>query len=170
MEEKTYDGNVFHLYPKRQYPLFERGEGVYLYDDKGKRYIDGVGGAAVVNIGHGVQEILDAMALQANQFCYEFPFLYTSHPQEELAKRVAAFSPDGLTYTFFVSGGSEANETAIKLARQYQVEKGHAGRYKVISRWMSYHGASLGALSVTGRYSFRNIFGPLLLDFPKIPI
>lgn len=169
MEEKVYDGNVFHLYPKRQYPVFERGEGIYLYDEDGKRYIDGVGGAAVVNIGHGVREVLEAMTRQASQFCYEFPFLYTSRTQEELARRLAAFSPAGLSYAFFVSGGSEANETAIKLARQYQVEKGRPGRYKVISRWMSYHGASLGALSVTGRYSFRNIFGPLLLDFPKIP-
>lgn len=168
MEEKGYNGNVFHLYPKRRYPVFERGEGIYLYDEDGKRYIDGVGGAAVVNIGHGVQEVLEAMARQARQFCYEFPFLYTSRSQEELARKVAELSPEGLSYAFFVSGGSEANETAIKLARQYQVETGHAGRYKVVSRWMSYHGASLGALSVTGRYSFRNIFGPLLLDFPKI--
>ena len=135
---------------KRIYPVMERGEGVYLYDAEGKKYLDAMSGIAVVNLGYGVQEIVDAIAEQARQLPFCFTIRFTSEPQEELAKKIANISPPGLNRVWFSLSGAEANECAIKVARQFHVETGNPSKFKVISRWQSYHGSSLALLSLSG--------------------
>jgi adenosylmethionine-8-amino-7-oxononanoate aminotransferase len=149
--------------------MVERGEGVYLYDTDGRRYLDGSGGAIVVNVGHGVREVVDAMAEQATQAAYAHPTMFTSRPAELYAEALADVVPLPDARFFFLSSGSEAVETAIKLARQVHVERGEAGRYLIISRWQSYHGTTLGALSLTGEPRMRRPFRPMLPEVPHIP-
>jgi adenosylmethionine-8-amino-7-oxononanoate aminotransferase len=151
------------------YPEIVRGEGVYLWDREGRRYLDGSSGAIVVTVGHGVPEIAEAIREQAARLAYIHGTEFTSTPMEELAALLAPRAPVDDARLFLVSGGSEATETAIKLARQYQVAKGRSGRYKVIFRWPSYHGSTLGALSISGRPTLRETFTPLLSEMPHIP-
>ncbi len=151
------------------YPEIVRGEGVYLWDREGRRYLDGSGGAIVVTVGHGVPEIADAIRQQAVRAPYVHGTQFTSTPMEELATLLAQRAPLDDARLFLVSGGSEATETAIKLARQYQVARGKPGRYKVVFRWPSYHGSTLGALSISGRPTLRATFAPLLQKMPHIP-
>jgi adenosylmethionine-8-amino-7-oxononanoate aminotransferase len=153
----------------RHYPKIVRGEGVNVYDDTGKRYLDAIAGIAVVNVGHGRAQVAEALAAQAQTLSYVQSSIFDNAPANELAERVGRFTPPGLSHVFFVSGGSEATETAIKLARQYHVERGDPARYLVISRWQSYHGGTLGALSLSGITIRREKYAPLLLDFPHIP-
>lgn len=159
------------LYRRATYPrpLVERGEGVYLYDAEGRRYLDGSGGAIVVNIGHGVREVAAAMAKQATQMAYAHPTMFTSRPVEDYADALAGVVPIPDARFFFLSSGSEAVETALKLARQVHVEHGQPGRYLTISRWGSYHGTTLGALAVAGKPKMRRPFQPLLPHMPHIP-
>jgi adenosylmethionine-8-amino-7-oxononanoate aminotransferase len=152
----------------RHYPRVVRGEGVNVYDDTGKRYLDAIAGIAVVNIGHGRAQVAEAIAAQAQTLSYVQSSIFDNAPANELAERVGRLTPPGLNHSFFVSGGSEATETAIKLARQYHVERGESSRYLVISRWQSYHGGTLGALSASGITVRREKYAPLLLDFPHI--
>jgi adenosylmethionine-8-amino-7-oxononanoate aminotransferase len=162
-------GHVFYRRANHPHPMVERGEGVYLYDTEGRRYLDGSGGAIVVNVGHGVREIADAMARQAAQAAYAHPTVFTSRPAEAYAAALAEVVPLPDARFFFLSSGSEAVETAIKLARQVQVERGRSGRYLVISRWQSYHGTTLGALAVAGKPKMRRPFLPMLPEVPHIP-
>jgi len=162
------DEYIFHRNMRRSYPLMKRAEGVYIFDSKGKRYIDGVGGIAVVNIGHGVKEILEAMTKQAKKVCFIYNGQFINEPAINLAKKIVGLTPPGLSKVFFVSGGSEATETALKMARQYHVETGHPSKYRVVSRWTGYHGNTIAALSMSGRPSWRKNFIPLLLNFPHI--
>ncbi len=159
---------IFHRNMKKSYPLMEKGEGVYIFDANGKKYIDGVGGIAVVNIGHGVEEIREAMIKQAKKVSFIYNGQFVTEPALNLAKKIADLAPDGLNKVFLTSGGSEAVETAIKMARQYHVERGNPSKYRVIARWTSYHGNTIGALSLSGRPSWREKFTPLLLNFPHI--
>jgi adenosylmethionine-8-amino-7-oxononanoate aminotransferase len=152
----------------RNYPRIVRGEGANIYDDTGKRYLDAIAGIAVVNIGHGRAQVAEVLAAQAQTISYVQSGIFDNEPVNELAERVGRFTPAGLNNAYFVSGGSEANETAIKLARQYHVERGEGERYLVISRWQSYHGGTLGALSLSGITARREKYAPLLLDFPHI--
>jgi adenosylmethionine-8-amino-7-oxononanoate aminotransferase len=152
----------------RHYPKIVRGEGVNVYDDSGKRYLDAIAGIAVVNVGHGRAQVAEALAAQAQTISYVQSSIFDNQPANDLAERVGRFTPPGLNNAFFVSGGSEATETAIKLARQYHVECGAPARYLVISRWQSYHGGTLGALSLSGITLRREKYAPLLLDFPHI--
>jgi adenosylmethionine-8-amino-7-oxononanoate aminotransferase len=142
---------------------------VYLYDTTGRRYIDAAGGALVVNIGHGVSDIAETMASQAKRVAFAHATQFTSEPLETYTSALSDVVqlPDPKVY--LVSGGSEAVETALKLARQICVARGDAGRYKIVSRWGSYHGATLGALSASGRPPLRLPYAPLLIDFPHIP-
>lgn len=151
------------------YPEIVRGEGVYLWDREGRRYLDGSSGAIVVTVGHGVPEIAEAIREQAARLAYVHGTEFTSTPMEELAALLAPRAPVDDARLYLVSGGSEATETAIKLARQYQVAKGQSGRYKVVFRWPSYHGSTLGALAVSGRPTLRTTFAPLLREMPRIP-
>ena len=163
------EDHVFYRRLGHTYPTAERGEGIYLYDTDGKRYLDASGGSVVVNIGHGVAEVVQAMAEQAGQVAYVHGTMFTTQALKEYASALAEIVPVPHPRFFFLSSGSEAVETAIKLARQVQVDRGEAGRYVIISRWRSYHGTTLGALAVSGRARFRQPFLPLLRDFPHIP-
>jgi len=160
--------SIFYRNLKRTYPIIEKGEGICLYDTEGNEYLDFGSGIAVVNIGYNVPEVIEAMAEQAKRasFIYSAPF--TNEPQIRLSKKIIDFAPEGMAKVIFVSGGSEAVETAIKLARQYHLEKGNESKYRVISRWTGYHGNTFGALSASGRPSWRDYYMPYLQNFPHI--
>lgn len=153
---------------KKDYPLIVKGNGVYIYDDRGKEYIDIACGAGVANIGYGNEEVAEAMYKQASTHNFAETVTFTSEVQENLAKKIIDLSPSEMGKVWFCSGGAEANETALKMARQYHLEKGNPLKYKVISRWQSYHGNTLGALSMSGRTPWRKAYTPYLLDFPHI--
>jgi adenosylmethionine-8-amino-7-oxononanoate aminotransferase len=161
--------SVFYRKHKFARPVISHGEGIYLWDTDGKRYIDASGGAVVVNVGHGIAEIAQAMADQAAQVAYAHATMFTSAPVEALASRLAARLPLPDARLFFTSSGSEAVETAVKLARQIQAARGEGSRYKVIGRWGSYHGSTLGAMAVMGKSSMREPYAPQFLDMPHIP-
>ena len=145
------------------------GEGVYLYDETGKRYIDAVGGVGVVSIGHGVKEIYDAVARHAGDITYAFGGANMTTPwQEELAQVIVSLAPKNVRRVYFVSGGSEANETAVKMARQYHMHRGNVSKHKVIARWQSFHGVTLATLSLSGRPSWREPYDPYLMHVPHI--
>lgn len=148
-----------------------RGEGVYIFDDEGNRYLDAIGGVGVVNIGHGVQEIVDAIAKQARKLAFCYSGSAENEPRLELAEMLNSWAPIGMreTRTLFCSGGAEANEAALKLAYQYHWERGNKSKRKIIGRWQSYHGNTLGALSMSGRTSWRRMYDPYLINFPHIP-
>ncbi|OCT13490.1 hypothetical protein A8709_17980 [Paenibacillus pectinilyticus] len=150
------------------YPTIQYGKGVYLYDDQGKAYIDGCSGAVTAGIGHGVQEIVDAMMEQASKVSFVYRSQFTSEPAEQLAKKLSDLAPGNDYWTFFVNSGSEATETAMKMAIQYWQERGRPGKNKVISRRMSYHGITMGALSMSGHVLRRRRFIPLLADLPVV--
>lgn len=160
--------NVFYRSLNKEYLEVERGEGIYLYDTSGKRYIDACAGAAVANLGHAHPRILAAMRMQAEKVAFSHLSRWTSAPLRELADRIAALTPGTLNKLYLVSGGSEATETALKMARQYYLERdGRSSKYRVISRWKSFHGNTIGSLSMTGDKR-RGKYTPLLLNFPHI--
>jgi hypothetical protein len=161
--------HVFYRRLGRAYSVAARGEGVYLYDTDGKRYLDASGGPVVVNIGHSVTEVVQAIAEQAGRVAYVHGTMFTTQALEEYARALAEIVPLPRPRFFFLSSGSEAVETAIKFTRQVQMDRGESGRYIVISRWRSYHGTTLGALAVSGRAYFRQPYLPLLRDVPHIP-
>jgi len=160
--------NVFYRNSRKSYPTAVRGQGIYIYDSTGKRYIDGSAGAAVVGIGHGVKEITEAMVRQAEKISFAHGSQFTTEASIELASKLIRLAPEGMTRVYFLSGGSEAIETAVKLARQYQVERGKPEKFKVISRWTSYHGNTLGALALSGHSGRRRLYLPLMLHTPHI--
>jgi adenosylmethionine-8-amino-7-oxononanoate aminotransferase len=168
MKKEPTPDRVFYRNLRKFYPTVDRGEGVYIYDTEGKQYIDGSGGAAVVGIGHVVKEITEAMVHQANRISFSHGSHFTSQSAIDLASKLVELSPKGLARVYFLSGGSEAVETAVKLARQYQVERGKPGKYKVISRWTSYHGNTLGALALSGHTGRRRHYLPLIQHTPHI--
>jgi adenosylmethionine-8-amino-7-oxononanoate aminotransferase len=164
------ESSVFYR-SRKPYPTAVRGEGVYLYDAAGKRYLDGSSGALVANIGHGRAEVGEAMARQARELAFVHGSQFTSPVLEAYAARLLGFlNLPGFRF-WAVSGGSEATESAIKLARQYHVERGESGRYKVVTRVPSYHGASLGALAASGMGARRELYLPLMngAAWPKMP-
>jgi adenosylmethionine-8-amino-7-oxononanoate aminotransferase len=165
LEENNY---VFDRAPAGGLPLIERGEGIYLFDSFGKRYIDGSSGALISNIGHAIQVVTEALIEQMRKVEFVHGTQFTSESIKGLAKKIARMAPGKLNKVYFVSGGSEAIETAIKMARGYHVIRGNVQKYKIISRWHSYHGATLGALSLSGRPALRKLYAPMLLDFPHI--
>lgn len=140
-----------------------------MWDMDGKRYIDGSAGPVCIGIGHGVKEIADAVARQMEKISFAHSFHFTTESVLECADKVAGFAPHGLKHVFFTSGGSEATEAAAKMARQYFHEKGEPSRWKVVARWQSYHGNTLGALSMSGHIGRRRRYVPMLIDFPHIP-
>jgi adenosylmethionine-8-amino-7-oxononanoate aminotransferase len=150
------------------YPVIDYGKGVYLFDVDGKRYLDAASGAVTANIGHGVPEIIDAMNEQAKKVSFVYRSQFTSEAAERLAEKIASLAPGDLNWSFFVNSGSEATETAMKMAIQYFQEQGIQTKTKVLSRWVSYHGITLGALSMSGHTGRRARFVPLLEDFPVI--
>ena len=160
--------HVFPRHTKNMPPLALSGEGCYLLDASGKRYFDGSGGAAVSCLGHGDPEVIEAVKTQVEKLAFAHTGFFTSEPAEKLADLLIANAPGDLDRVLFVSGGSEANEAAIKLARQYFVEKGETNRRFLIARRQSYHGNTLGALAVGGNQWRRRQFSPLLVDVSHI--
>jgi adenosylmethionine-8-amino-7-oxononanoate aminotransferase len=150
-------------------PVIVRGSGPYVYDDKGKRYLDGLAGLFVSMVGHGRTELAEAASKQASELAY-FPLWSYAHPSAvELAARLAALAPGDLNRVFFTTSGSEAVESAWKLAKQYFKLRGEPGRYKVISRDIAYHGTSMGALAITGLAAIKADFEPLPPGGVRVP-
>ncbi|MDX1810210.1 MAG: aspartate aminotransferase family protein [Sulfurospirillaceae bacterium] len=149
-------------------PMLDYAKGIYLYDVNGKRYIDGCSGAMVSNIGHSNENVLKAMNEQMQKATFAYRLHFQNEPAEELARLTAQLMPEGLNRVFFVSGGSEAVESCIKLARQYALINNETKKWKVISRFPSYHGCSLGALAITGYDPLTKPFEPMMNSMPKI--
>ncbi|MFA1712213.1 aspartate aminotransferase family protein [Peribacillus frigoritolerans] len=150
------------------YPTISHGNGIYLYDTDGKQYIDGSSGAVTASIGHGVLDIVEAMTEQARKVSFAYRSHFTNGAAEALAKKLSELAPGDLNWSFFVNSGSEATETAMKIAIQHWQEKGFERKNRIISRWTSYHGITMGALSMSGHVPRRKRFVPLLEDFPSI--
>ncbi|MBV8954253.1 MAG: aspartate aminotransferase family protein [Solirubrobacterales bacterium] len=148
-------------YEDHEIPIIVRGEGCYVYDEHGHRYLDGLSALFCVNIGHGRADIAQAGADQARELGFFSNWSYAHPPAIELAARIAALAPGDLNRVFFTSGGSESVESALKLSRQYHKLRGKANKHKVIAREIAYHGTSLGALSATGITGLREPFEPL---------
>ncbi len=155
---------VFHRKPREAYPIAVRGDGAYLIDREGKRYLDASGGAAVSCLGHSDQAAVKAIQEQLGKLAFAHTSFFTNEPMEALADALIARAPAPLERVYFVSGGSEAIEAALKLARQYFVEKGEPQRRYLIGRRQSYHGNTLGALAVGGNAWRRKQFEPLLVQ------
>lgn len=156
--------HVFHRQLRSVPPVAVGGEGIYIQDKQGKRYIDACGGAAVSCLGHGHPEVIRAIKEQADRLAYAHTSFFTTEVAEELADALIADAPPGLSSVYFVSGGSEGVEAALKLARQYFIEIGQPERSRFIARRQSYHGNTLGALAVGGNAWRRQPFAPLLMD------
>jgi adenosylmethionine-8-amino-7-oxononanoate aminotransferase len=155
---------------RKPYPVAVRGEGVYVWDSEGKRYLDFSSSAAVNFIGHGVREIGDAMAEQAKQLEFVHTSQFTTPVAEEFAAELLDFAGDHFRdgAVYFTSGGSESIETALKLVRQYQVEIGEKNRHQILSRQQSYHGSTLGALAVSGNKKRREMYLPMVREFEHV--
>jgi adenosylmethionine-8-amino-7-oxononanoate aminotransferase len=161
------DSFVFHRSLGREMPAAERGTGAVLFDRDGKRYLDGAGGAVVVNIGHGRSEVASAMAVQAAAVAYVHGTQFTSEVLEEYARRLAVHAPGDCNRLYLVSGGSEANETAVKLCRAFHLANGEPARHKVVRRAVSYHGNTLATLSLSGRPNLQAPYRPMLTATPE---
>ncbi|MEP7383441.1 MAG: aspartate aminotransferase family protein [Gemmatimonadota bacterium] len=159
---------VFYRSLTREYPLAVCGDGCWIEDAEGRRYLDGVGGAYVANIGHGVREIGEAMARQASTLAYVNGTAFTNEAVEGLARRLVARSP-ALAYAYILGSGSEAVEAALKLARQYWIERGERQRDRVIALSPGYHGNTILALSASSREHYRAMWGDWLIDVRRIP-
>jgi adenosylmethionine-8-amino-7-oxononanoate aminotransferase len=160
--------HILHRSLRHTPPVAVGGEGIYLRDSQGKVYIDASGGAAVSSLGHGHPDVIAALHRQIDRCAYAHTAFFTTEVAEELADRLVARAPAGVKGVYLVSGGSEAMETALKLARQYFVEGGDAQRTVFIARRQSYHGNTLGALAVGGNEWRRKPFAPLLMDVPRV--
>lgn len=162
--------SVFRRSFRKEFSVAVRGEGVFVWDSAGQKYLDLAGSAAVNFIGHGLSEISAAMAEQAAKLEFVHTSQFTTAVAEEYAHELLAFAGEHFAggAVYFTCGGSEAIETALKLARQYQIEIGQASRYQILSREQSYHGATLGALSVSGNKRRREIYLPMVREFPRI--
>ncbi|MEZ5665116.1 MAG: aspartate aminotransferase family protein [Burkholderiaceae bacterium] len=163
-----YDSRVFHRQLQKRPPVAVAGEGVHIIDADGRRYIDASGGAAVSCLGHGHPDVKAAMHRQIDQLSYAHTSFFTTEVAEQLADQLVDTAPAGMSHVYFVSGGSEAVEAALKMARQYFVEVGQPQRQHFIARRQSYHGNTLGALAVGGNEWRRAQFRPLLIDVTHV--
>ncbi|OJF96268.1 aspartate aminotransferase family protein [Pararhizobium antarcticum] len=167
----TIERPASHLFyvTRLRRPLVDRADGIYFWTADGKRFIDGSSGPMVSNIGHGNRHVIEAMKRQMEKTTFAYRLHFENEPAEELARRLAGKMPGDLDRIFFVSGGSEAVESAIKLARQWAVATGQSKRWKVIGRFPSYHGGTMGALGVTGDLALTETFAPQIQPMPAIP-
>ena len=156
--------HVLHRQIGQSYPVASSGHGIAIRDATGKEYIDASGGAAVSCLGHSHPDVLRAMREQLDRLAYAHTSFFTTEAAEELADELIAHAPEGMGHVLLVSGGSEAIEAALKLARQYFVERGEPQRRYIIARRQSYHGITLGALAIGGRERQRKQFAPLLIE------
>jgi len=159
---------VFHRNPRHNYPVAVGGDGAYIIDRNGKRYLDASCGAAVSCLGHSDREVIDAIKAQLDQLPFAHTSFFTNQPMEALASELVEHAPTGIERAYFCSGGSEAVEAALKLARQFFVEIGQMQRAHVIARRQSYHGNTLGALAAGGNLWRRKQFEPLLVDVSHV--
>ncbi len=154
----------------RRYPKIVRGEGVWVHDSAGRRYLDAMsGGSMALTLGHGRQDLIEAAGKQAEQVAFVHNERLTNPAQEQLARELMSVAPDGFTRVHFVTGGAEANETALRMARSYHVERGDPGRWRVISPAQAYHGPTMATLSLTGRAGLQGPLTPYLREQPHIP-
>ncbi|MEM9105551.1 MAG: aspartate aminotransferase family protein [Pseudomonadota bacterium] len=160
--------HIFPRHTKAHLPVATGGEGCYIIDRTGKRYLDGSGGAAVSCLGHGDPQISAAIEEQLQKIAFAHTGFFTSEPAEELADLLIEYAPPGIERVYFVSGGSEAVEAAIKLARQFHIENGDPQRHRLIARRQSYHGNTLGALAAGGNAWRREPFSPLMIETSHI--
>lgn len=160
--------HVFPRHTNSQLPIVTAGDGVYLIDECGNRYIDGSCGAATSCLGHSNAKVIQAIKCQLDEVAYAHTGFFTSHSAEKLANKLIAHAPEGIKKAYLVSGGSEAVEAALKLARQYFIEKGEDSRRHIIARRQSYHGNTLGALATGGNVERRKSFAPLLIETTHI--
>jgi adenosylmethionine-8-amino-7-oxononanoate aminotransferase len=163
------DSHVFYRKLTRRFPLITRGEGCWLIDEQGRRYLDGSGGAFVANLGHGVAEIGEAMAAQAGRIAYLNGTAFTNEAVEALADELATLVPAPLDKFYFLGSGSEAVEAALKLARQHWVERGKISKHKIIALFPAYHGNTLLALSASAREHYKTYYREWLVDVHRIP-
>ena len=171
MTTATRVTSLFSRNLRKAYPVAVRAEGCWIIDENGRRYLDASGQAAVVSIGHGVAEIGRALAEQSGKIAFAHTTQFHSEPAEKLAARVLSIAPKNFRNggrVYFTSGGSEAAETAIKLARQYFLESGQPSRYRVVSRKQSYHGSTLGAMSVSGNVGRRAPYAPMIPEWGHV--
>lgn len=161
-------GYVFYRKLNHARPMISHGQGIYLYDREGKRYLDGSGGPLVVNVGHGRTEVIEAINRQLGAAAYTHATMFTSEPIESYAQALASVIPIPNPRFYFLSSGSEVVEAALKLARQIQVARGQSNRHLIIGRRQSYHGMTLGALSVSGKPSMRYPFLDMMADMPHV--
>jgi adenosylmethionine-8-amino-7-oxononanoate aminotransferase len=160
---REHETSVFVRELDRPYPVIERAEGVWLYDAGGFAYLDAVGGGAMVTaVGHGVPELVEAAREQASQVSFLYNQQFTTPPQEELARELLALAPEGFTRVHFVTGGAEANETAVRLARSFHVERGETSRWRIVSPAQAYHGPTAVTLSLTGRPGLHHHYTPYI--------
>jgi adenosylmethionine-8-amino-7-oxononanoate aminotransferase len=171
MSTATHTTPLFSRNLRKQYPVAIRGEGCWIIDTEGRRYLDASGQAAVVSIGHGVQEIGRAMAEQSGRIAFAHTTQFHSEPAEKLAGRLLAIAPRNFQNggrVYFTSGGSEATETAIKLVRQFFLESRQPSRYRILARKQSYHGSTLGAMSVSGNVARRAPYAPMIPEWGHV--
>ncbi len=164
----TQSRHVFHRHTQADLPVAVRGEGIYLFDSNGKRYLDASGGAAVSCLGHGHPRVTAAIKRQLDQLAYAHTSFFTTEIAETLADTLIDDAPAGIERVYFNSGGSEGVEAALKMARQYFLEVGQPERCHIIGRWQSYHGNTLGALAAGGNRWRREPFAPLLAQFQHV--
>ena len=162
--------HVLPLEFNRRYPVVVRGDGVWVEDAAGKRYLDAMsGGSMAATLGHGRRDIIAAARAQAEKLAYVHNERLTNPPQEELAQALVGLAPKGFTRVRFVTGGAEANEMAIQIARQYHVDRGESKRWQVISPAQAYHGPTMATLALTGRPGLQRPFEPYLTSYQHIP-
>ena len=160
--------HVFPRHTKVIPPIAVKGDGIYIFDSKGNKYLDGSGGAAVSCLGHSDPDVIAAIKTQVEKLAFAHTGFLSSEPAESLADRLIAHAPDGIEHVYFISGGSEAVESALKLARQYMIETRQPQRTKFISRRQSYHGNTLGALGTGGNEWRREPFAPVMVSASHI--
>ena len=173
MDEINKQQYVVHRSWRKPFTEIERAEGIYLYDKDGNRYIDGAAGSSVVvNIGHGVQSVVDAMYKQAQKVCFAAPHLFTNQAQVELSQLVASHAPGSMRdncRTWFGTTGTDAVDSAIRVARQYFLATGKPSKYLVIARWLGFHGNNIFVSGVHGHVGRRKSYYPMFVNMPKIP-
>jgi len=169
MPHRYPETHVLYRNLTRQYPLVIKGEGCWLYDSEGRSYLDGCGGAFVACLGHGVSEVVEAMGEQVRRVGYVSGMAFTNEAVEALADELAALTAGDLQHFYFLSSGSDAIEAALKLARQYWVERGKASKQQIVAFAPAYHGNTLLALSLGAREHYKSYFQPWLLEVARIP-
>ena len=165
---KLNEHNFFPRNLNADIPLADRGEGSWVWDENGNKYLDACAGANVAGIGHGIAKIGNAMAEQSKKIAFVPPRHFLNKPTIELTKRLVDLAPEGFNRVLLLSGGSEAMESAFRISRNYQILVGNESKYKIISRWQGFHGNTLGTDAVGGHTRRRKMYSPMIKSFPHI--